>query len=296
MWGEIFNKAENLIRDDLNNYLLNHLDLIYAKGVEWSDLMQDNLVQVMREFAFKFDRIPFFLVKLNLGERVIGLGDIPLVSQSEWITWKMSVNQAINIADKSLDVVRKDGKREVYRISSAVFSDMQNVLPQHFVMVMRDMLNSDWVIYYDEDSSQIVLMLKDDKVTIVDGSLFNIEKGVYVAEEYFNPGFILDGNLMIGVGAQSPASRAQMKDLVIIWLSIKRMRSEVGILASGRDLSVMIGGLWTANDSEISIGAGDLLKMLYLSSINIPVTVEVQGPGESLVEVNKLILDNLSVK
>jgi len=297
VWVEIFNKAENLIRDELTCYLSNQVDVLYAKGLEWSDLLQDNLVQVVREFTFRYDRVPFFLVKMNMAERIVGLGDIPFLSEGLRVEWNIAVDDGfIDVGDNEFKVVRKTGCTEVYRLPSSVFPDFAHVPVQAFVQVMRDLMSSDWIIYYDEDASKIVLILKDNKVVVQNGSLFGIEPGVYVNADVFRSGFMLDGSLVIGVGAQSAGSRAQMKDLVVIWLAQKRARNNAGILASKDGVSVLIGGLWTVADMETSIGAGDMLKMLYMSSVTIPVIVEVQGPMEELTEVQQLVLDNMIVQ
>jgi hypothetical protein len=297
MWDEIINEAENVVKENLETWMRNDSVNVAVYGGKWKEMLDEDIMMVSREFRFTYDRLPFVITKIDgVGEGVIGFE-----GGSFGIDTYTVVESGVlpDFFDFSNNVIREivfvdiKGNQYKYVVAGGMFSNPVAVTPEQLASVLKDQSNGNVGVLYDNDAKKIRLKFLTYKVTVIKDDVFGLS-GDFNGVAKWRNGVCLRGTLTLTVGCQSPVARSELKDLLGGYFNGRRKLIQNGVIGSSEKVEIIINSMIRGiADSDVPIGGGDMLKMLYLGGYSMDVLINAVDEGEI---VDSELLAGISAK
>mgnify|MGYP001153412446 CR=1 FL=1 len=296
MWNEIINEAENVVKENLEVWFRNDSVNVAVYGGKWKDMLDEDIMMVSREYRFMYDRLPFVITKIDgVGEGVVGFegGSFGIDVYVNVESGELPISFDFSDGDvRELIFEDVKGRRYKYAVVGSMFENPNSVSAEQLVSVLRDQSAGNVVVYYDNDVNKIVFKFYVYKVSVIKDDVFGLS-GEFTGVAKWRNGVCLRGVLSVTVGCQSPMARSELKDLIGNYFSGRRKLIKNGVIGSSEKVEVILNSIVRGvGDSDISIGAGDMLKMLYMGGYSMDVLINAVDEGE---DVSLDLLEGLSV-
>jgi len=288
MWDEIVNEAENVIKEDLEAWFNKEMSNVLVYGGKWKDMLDEDIMMVSREQRFVVDRLPFVITKVDLvGDGIIGFeGNGKGIDI--WTNVKTDILPVtMDFSDGGLkELVFSDmfGVTYKYVVSSGMFNIANAVSGNDLVSVLRDQSRGRVVINYDEVKRRIEFKFVGvSKVNIIKDDIFGMS-GEVIGNNKVRNMINVKATVGLTVGCQSVATRSELKNVLYHYYNDKRNLEGNGVIGSSDKVEVrMMSMIRGAGDSDVPIGGGDMLKMLYLGGYSMDVLISAVDSGEDYV-------------
>jgi hypothetical protein len=284
MWNEIINEAENVVKENFEEWMQGDSVNVAVYGGKWKEMLDEDIMMVGREFRVSYDRLPFVITKIEgVGEGVIGFEGGSFGIDAYTVVESVVLPDFFDFSDNIIrEIVFIDvkGDRYKYVVVGGMFSNPVAVTPEQLASVLKDQSNGNVVVRYDGNAKKIQFKFLIYKVTVIKDDVFGLS-GDFSGVAKWRNGVCLRGILTLTVGCQSPAARSELKDLIGGYFNGRRKLIQNGVIGSSEKVEVVINSIIRGvADSDVPIGGGDMLKVLYLGGYNVDVLINAVDEGE----------------
>lgn len=273
MFSLLVDRAKDVVADSLRSFFTTNSASITMYSSEYRKMIEDNILGVVRQYVNLSKTLPFVVISAVSGsESVVGFGRNRLRVEGQVLIESAvgPFNLSGSAEGRWYIQIKVDDKTYMFDVYGVLFTNDAIVSAQEIADVIIHQLPRGFWLGTAGGKLQIFIDTKEVEVLATSGELgFTIGKKTPVDYRLVT-GVSQNLSLSIDVGAESEIVRAQVVDLIMLWIDWLRLHYlSFGDIGETIDLS-LAGQARMGTEVEQSFGGGDVFLYLYINRIDIP--------------------------
>lgn len=292
----LIDKLKDVITTSLRMYVAANGLSISASMGKYTNMYEDQILGVARQYPNSLKKIPFVVVSTVGGdESITGFGKNRLKVDSS-----IMIESAAGPFDLSL------GTREYVNVvvngmESYTFDIWPSLCPTpltHVTMdiikaIMDQQLPNGWWSRVIDNKLQLYSYDQRTVEVVATSSVLGFTVGNYTpADHRLVTGIGEKLSLVVDIGAESEFTRAQIQDLITLWVQQTRM-GDFRFKDTAEEIEAWFAGsIDVGGEGEVSFGDGDSLLHLYTCRLNVPMMLYSYENG-TILDSEQIIIGPL---